>query len=98
MCKFVHLRTHAEFDTLNGTRLDVGGVTLAFEHNGNTVMYAAAKCHWRDNFCKHTGRAKSEGRLKSPHYRVVFNLAKENATSGEIQQAVIDHFQANEEF
>lgn len=48
-----------------------GGVTYAFEVNDKRqiVAFAIAKCHTKDNFCKHTGRAKAKGRLGSLRYR-----------------------------
>lgn len=46
-------------------------VTLAMEVNeqNQVVAWAEAKCHPKDNFCKHTGRVKAAGRLQSPKYR-----------------------------
>ncbi len=48
-----------------------GGMTTAMEVNeqGQVVAFAHAMCHEKDNFCKHTGRMKAAGRLKSPKLR-----------------------------
>ena len=50
-----------------------GGMTTAMEVNeqGEVVAFAQAMCHEKDNFCKHTGRMKAAGRLKSKKLRVV---------------------------
>jgi hypothetical protein len=62
MCKFLHIRNHNEDGTISGR----GGSTIAYNTLGAGIyVYAAAFCHNNDNFCKHTGRAKAAGRLKS---------------------------------
>lgn len=50
-------------------------VTVAMEVNEQkeVVGWATAKCHPKDNFCKHTGRVKSAGRLNSLRHRQVCN-------------------------
>jgi hypothetical protein len=60
MCKFIHIRTNR-----NNVK---GGKTVAYEEADGVVVYAVAKCHERDNFCRRTGRVKAEGRLKSARY------------------------------
>lgn len=44
-----------------------GGMTVAYQlsEDKQTLTYAVAKCHWRDQYCKKTGRIKAAGRLKS---------------------------------
>lgn len=46
--------------------------TFAVEVDENDVVlaYAKATCGPEDQFCKRVGRVKSEGRLKSPRYRI----------------------------
>lgn len=62
MCKFIHIRKHNEDGTIAGR----GGVTVAYNKLiGDSFVYAIAMCHSNDNFCKHIGRAKAAGRLKS---------------------------------
>jgi hypothetical protein len=51
-----------------------GGVTIAIEvtdinNEPHATAWAVSRCHEKDNFCKRTGRVKSEGRLRSQHYR-----------------------------
>ena len=48
-----------------------GGSTYAIEVDkiGNVVAFAVAHCNPKDNFNKHYGRVKAEGRLKSSIYR-----------------------------
>ena len=64
--KFFHRRNH----TLDGNTTVKGGTTTAYvvDENNLVIGYAQAQCHEKDNFCKHTGRVKAEGRLKSPRY------------------------------
>ncbi len=49
-----------------------GGATIAMlcDDEKQVVAWAAAHCHPKDNFCKHTGREKAAGRLRSRHWRV----------------------------
>lgn len=56
----------------NKENMTKGGVTFAFEVTDTDMVkaYAQAKCHIKDNFCKRTGRIKSEGRLKSMSHRI----------------------------
>lgn len=46
-------------------------ITYAMKLNDEklVVAYAYAACHPKDQFCKHTGRVKSAGRLKSDRFR-----------------------------
>lgn len=66
--RFIHLRKHSPN---NGIILSYGGCTIAYELvepgvEYNLYRYALAFCNDIDNYCKHTGRAKSAGRLNSP--------------------------------
>jgi len=75
MCKFLHIRKHNEDGSIAGR----GGVTVAYNKLGNdSYIYSVAQCHHNDNFCKHTGRAKAGGRLKSKNqYSVVSGFTDE---------------------
>lgn len=44
-----------------------GGATVAMltDEDKNVLSWAVALCHPKDNFCKHTGRMKAAGRLRS---------------------------------
>lgn len=46
-----------------------GGLTIAYEQQGNTINYAIARCHHNDNFNKQQGRVKAAGRLLSDKHR-----------------------------
>lgn len=64
--KFFHKRVKLENDTISPN----GGTTIAYLMDDNQQVHGFAKawCHNKDHFCKHKGRVKAEGRLKSPHY------------------------------
>ena len=57
---FIHRRA-----VINGIVQNSGGYTVAYRETDKGVEYAVAYCNYKDNFSKHTGRVKSEGRLKS---------------------------------
>ena len=62
MCKFIHIRNK----NIDGSISGRGGATVAYNPlDTNSFVFAIAACHPKDNFCKHTGRAKAAGRLKS---------------------------------
>ena len=64
MCKFIHIRNKID-NKIQGK----GGYTIAYESvPGGGFLYAMAKCHEKDNFNKHLGRVKAQGRLKSFHF------------------------------
>jgi len=75
MCKFLHIRKHNADGTIAGR----GGVTVAYTSLGtDSFVYSIAQCHTNDNFCKHTGRAKAAGRLKSKNqYSVLSGFSDE---------------------
>lgn len=75
MCKFLHIRKHNADGTIAGR----GGVTVAYNSIGtDSFVYSIAQCHSNDNFCKHTGRAKAAGRLKSKNqYSVLSGFSDE---------------------
>jgi len=71
MTKFIHFRNVD--DTETGTTATKGGVTVAFSEGEGHLTYAVAHCSPRDNYCRKTGRAIAEGRLKAgKSHKVVF--------------------------
>lgn len=56
--RYLHIRKRT-----NGAIKAKGGVTVAYEVNGNIVMYATAKCSKKDSYCKRTGRDIATGRF-----------------------------------
>lgn len=65
--KFIHIRRH---DT-NGSISPLGGGTVAYEVDSDTGMVSRAAssfCNPRDNFSRHLGRVKAQGRLNSKHW------------------------------
>lgn len=75
MIKFLHIRPMSE----TGSPLTKGGKTIAYvldEQQDRVYGYAEAKCHEKDNFNKHQGRAKAAGRLRSPRYYKEVNLSE----------------------
>ena len=70
--KFIHLREHEFSEKYNRPVNAVkGGVTVAFISDESGVKFAVSICHEKDNYCKRTGRVKSEGRLKSKKVHVI---------------------------
>jgi len=65
MIRFAHRR----IITPEGTISSKGGMTIAYEQQGNTINYAVARCHGNDNFVKSQGRVKAAGRLLSDKHR-----------------------------
>ena len=64
MCKFIHFRN--TIDGRDGTIDTKGGMTVAFEEaEEGHIMFAVAHCSPRDNYCRKTGRAIAQGRLKA---------------------------------
>lgn len=87
--KFLHYR----YSGANGDILAGGGLTIAYEDNGDgTLRWAAARCHPNDNFVKVTGRHKAAGRLRSQHYAKLFKVDQgvdvEATFVGEIEEGV----------
>ena len=70
--KFIHCR----YKNADGSVMPTGGLTIAYNLNNEykVVGWAAAKCHIKDHYNKHVGRAKAEGRLLSAKY---FELCNE---------------------
>lgn len=62
--KFIHIRN---FD-IQGQFDPRGGFTYAYREVSDGVEYAVAQCSSRDNFVKAYGRAKAQGRLRSPDH------------------------------
>lgn len=64
--KFVHCRNVDK----EGKIMAHGGMTIAYllDADFKVVGYAGAKCHEKDNYNKHIGRAKAAGRLRSSKY------------------------------
>jgi len=63
--RFAHIRIIAPDGHIDSK----GGLTIAYEQQGNTINYAIARCHERDNFVKSQGRVKAAGRLLSDKHR-----------------------------
>lgn len=55
--KYIHLRPRYD-----GFLMPTGGVTIAYDVDGDHAFYAVARCSVKDNFCKRTGRAIASGR------------------------------------
>ena len=65
--KFIHIRRHET----NGSISPLGGGTIAYEVDPDTGMVSRAAssfCNPRDNFSRHLGRVKAQGRLNSKHW------------------------------
>lgn len=63
---FIHRRK-----IVDGKVCNSGGFTVAYKAvDPMHVVYAIAACGPKDNFSRHLGRVKSEGRLNSAKYRV----------------------------
>ena len=62
--KFIHIRARRA----NGSVLEKGGTTVAYDFNPETRIahFAVAYCSKRDNYCKRIGRDVASGRLKWP--------------------------------
>ena len=89
MCKFLHLRKQNEDGTISGR----GGATIAYSClTPDSFVYAVAKCHDNDNFCKHTGRAKAAGRLKSKRQ---FSLSLGPISEKDFISDLIERFKEN---
>lgn len=67
--KFFHQRKYDK----NKVLLTHGGATIAYEIDDKGLVHksAAAVCHKKDAYCKHTGRVKAKGRLLSPRYTII---------------------------
>lgn len=63
MIKYIHNRKHNS----DGTIAPNGGLTIAYvlDKNFQVCGWAAARCHDKDHYNKHIGRAKATGRLQS---------------------------------
>lgn len=70
--KFAHIRP----PKVNGVTPSKGGITIAFNYEGNSCYsYACAYCHPNDNYNKRLGRAKAGGRLNSQkHVKYLDNI------------------------
>lgn len=65
--KFIHIRRH----DIDGSISPLGGGTVAYEVDLDTGMVSRAAssfCNPRDNFSRHTGRVKAQGRLNSKRW------------------------------
>lgn len=73
--RFLHFRSINTRASTAGEVREVnarGGMTVAYRIDGNTIVYAGARCHHRDNFVKAQGRIKAAGRLASTNYQYTF--------------------------
>ena len=59
--KFIHIRARR----INGSVLEKGGITVAYDFDPYTriARFAVAHCSKRDNYCKRIGRDVAQGRL-----------------------------------
>lgn len=65
--KFIHIRRHET----DGSISPLGGGTVAYEVDPGTGMVSRAAssfCNPRDNFSRHLGRVKAQGRLNSKRW------------------------------
>lgn len=78
--KFIHLRKmrptsmNLTTNTFKNSNLETkGGTTIAYtlDDDFNVIAYAVARCNSKDVYCKHTGRVKAQGRLKSPTHCII---------------------------
>lgn len=78
--KYLHLRRvhpttmHPQTGEFRRSDLETkGGTTIAYTIDDAfyVIAYAIARCNNKDVYCKHTGRVKAEGRLRSPKYCVL---------------------------
>lgn len=58
---FVHLRYYNDA----GQPTNTGGITIAYQDEGEKLRVAFSRCHWNDNFCRRIGRNIATGRLAS---------------------------------
>lgn len=64
--KFIHVRVHKIEMGATGLQRTVhpkGGITYAYDLDGDTVRYAYAQCSPKDSYCRAVGRAVAKGRL-----------------------------------
>lgn len=64
--KFIHVRVHKIEMGATGLKRTVhpkGGITYAYDLEGNTVRYAYAQCSAKDSYNRSVGRAVAAGRL-----------------------------------
>ena len=60
---------HRRFLNEDGSIDPRGGITIAYKQYKDSIQYAIARCHERDNFNKQQGRIKAAGRLNSDKSR-----------------------------
>lgn len=80
--KFIHCRNVND----NGSVTPHGGLTIAYvlDKKFQVIGWAAAKCHVKDLYNKHVGRAKAAGRLLSSKY---YQIVKETDEKEFIQKS-----------
>jgi hypothetical protein len=82
--KYIHYRLIS-----NGQPKSRGGVTIAYDVDGDHVYYAVARCSPKDNYNKRIGRAIATGRFDK-------HLGEGTIQSvplvGKPAQCVIDHY------
>ena len=64
--KYIHVRIHKVEMAAEGLRRTVhpkGGITYAYDLDGNTCRYAYAQCSARDSYNRAIGRRVAGGRL-----------------------------------
>lgn len=64
---YLHFRETYSVDKMSGTSETInvkGGATVAFVLETDTVKFAIAKCHMRDNFNRRIGRTIATNRLQ----------------------------------
>lgn len=85
MVKYIHLRV---YDEAHGGPLSKGGITFAYDIQGDQIRYTMSKCNDKDHYNKKIGRAIASGRL-AKGIGVTVLLAKEGHTATE---RVLDNF------
>ena len=68
---------YKRYKNLDGSTSPRGGITIAYTVKDEFLLFAEAHCHPKDNFNKHTGRAKSAGRFKSNTWRTSIPIKPE---------------------
>lgn len=97
--RFIHVRDTEWITTTKKRILPTGGVTIAYDSTPihNSIKYAIAKCHGKDQYNKKLGRAKAGGRLVSTKQCKYMPLAKPNYNYilREIEQELREYLELN---
>lgn len=93
---YIHIRDHAEVKNketglVEKTVVSNGGATIGYIVDGDTVMYAVAKCKVPDVFCRRIGRAITRGRIATGR-NVSFVYIPKDAYRGEIRARLMNEY------